>query len=513
MVDVKVEFEKLKNAYYDGKSRSIEVRKKQLNALRTILTDHKPELFDAIWKDLRKGSDDVTFSEIEVSIAEIDCALEQLEEWMQPKKRYTNMICVPGSTNETPEPMGIAFVAGVWNYPVYMLCKPLIGAFAAGNCAAIKLPDVEVLQNFTPTMSKLFKRYLDPTITAVFDQGREEFVNLLQLPFDIFFFTGGNNGGKIVYEAAARNFARCILEMGGQCPAIVAPNTDLHVSVKRLVWGAFSNAGQICIRPNHIFVHESIGDEFVRRFKKEVEETYGKELEQKKENMYYGRLASTGMWKRIADMVVKDKKYIICGGETEESERFIAPTVLDFGTNMDAFEKSASMQEEIFGPIIPIVRYTDLKTLTERITRDKARPLALYCFAPDRHTQEFVGTHTSSGCYITNDCLIQATNMDLPFGGIGKSGVGKYGGETSFEVFSHYKPCIYRTTFMDLSARYAPYSKLDTILLKTATKYIKKSWIRYGKIALYGTLCWFFTQGAGKPYFRSCLEFLLSITQ
>jgi len=513
MMDIKVQFEKLKHAYYDGKSRSIEVRKKQLNGLRTILTDHAPQLHDAIWKDIRKNPHDVTITEIELLIAEVDCALEQLHEWMQPKKKYNNIVCIPGSTNETPEPMGTVFVSGCWNYPVYLLFKPLIGAFAAGNCVAIKLPDISITQNFNPTMSKLLKKYLDPTITAVFDQGREEFTNLLQLPFDMFFYTGGNNGGKLVYEAAARNFARCILEMGGQCPAIVTPTADLDVTIKRLVWGSLSNAGQTCIRPNHMFVHESIGDNFVQRIKKEVEETYGKELEQKKENVYFGRLGSTGMWKRVAGMVEKDKKYAIIGGETEESERFIAPTILDFGSDMDAFEKSASMQEEIFGPIIPIVRYSDLKTLVERTARDKAKPLALYCFAQDRQTQEFVGANTSSGCYMTNDCMVQASNMDLSFGGIGKSGIGKYGGETTFEIFSHYKPCIYRSTFLDLSARYAPYSNLDTFILKTAFKYIRKSWIRYGKIALYITLIWFFTRSAGRPYYRSFLEFLLSLAQ
>jgi len=506
-------FKELKETFYDKKPQPVEYRKVQLRRLQQMVHENTLELHEALYKDLHKSPHDAATCETNLVVEEISHVLDNLDAWVQTEKRPTPLLLLPGSSEIQSDPLGVVFISGPWNYPICLTLLPLIGAIAAGNCIMVKLPSTCHVPNVAASLMKLLNKYMDSETLRVFGGGYDEFQAMLKLQYDMFFYTGGSAGGKLVAQAAASHFAKCVLELGGKSPTIIAPSANVEVAAKRVVWGAFLNAGQTCIRPDHVFVHESVADEFLRQVKKAIHEFYGDSKPQLQSNVSLGRIVNDSMHQRLVKMLEADKQYIIAGGETDRGDKFVSPTLLDFGSDIGAFYKSHSMQEEIFGPILPLVRYRDLNKIVDMTTRNKPKALTYYVFAEDKLTKDYVRKNAYSGNMMVNDCMINFSSYDVPFGGIGASGAGRYRGKYSFEAFSHQKSVVKRSCMLDVSARYPPITVADTKLVTLVTKNIPNSWFRSAKCVLCAILAYILLRGRGRPFVISFLHTFLSALQ
>jgi acyl-CoA reductase-like NAD-dependent aldehyde dehydrogenase len=355
----------------------------------------------------------------------------------------------PASAKIYPEPLGVVLIIGPWNYPFQLNILPLVGAIAAGNCAIVK--PSEIAANTSKVVAELINKTFDPAYIAAVEGGVETSQQLLAEKFDYIFFTGGTNVGRVVMEAAAKNLTPVTLELGGKSPCIVDSDISIENSAKRIVWGKFINAGQTCIAPDYLLVNRAVKSEFLTAVTETIRSFYG---ENPAESTDYCRIISERHFNRLAEFL-KDGKIVI-GGETNAEEKYIAPTVID-GVSWDA----PVMQEEIFGPILPVLEYSDLEEAIALIN-SRPKPLALYLFSRDKQKQKRVLRDTSSGGVCINDTVMQGALTSLPFGGVGNSGIGSYHGKASFDTFSHYKSVLNKGLWFDLEWRYAPYKgKLD----------------------------------------------------
>ena len=363
------------------------------------------------------------------------------------------------------DPLGVTLVMSAWNYPILLQLQPVVGAIAAGNCVVIK--PASYAKNVAACISRLVTKYLDPDcIVAV--QGNRHITNaLLQQKFDMIFFTGSPFVGKVIAEAAAKNLTPVVLELGGKSPCVVDKSADIKIAARRAGWGALMNSGQTCVRPDYFLVHEDIADKFVKQLVETIKEFYGKDP-QKSE--WFGRLINASAFKRLATCVEKDKAFIVHGGDMDEEDKYISPTVFDFGTDQAAFEASEVMQDEIFGPLIPIFRFRDFEDQVVQFIRDRPKPLALYCFTTTGERSEQILRLTSSGGAVINDVVVHLGNSNLPFGGVGESGMGSYHGKRTFDCFSHHKAVIKRSNFGDVPMRYPPYSAADQKVMRSALR-------------------------------------------
>jgi aldehyde dehydrogenase (NAD+) len=351
------------------------------------------------------------------------------------------------------EPLGVVLVIAPWNYPVQLLLSPLIGAIAAGNCAVLKPSEV------TPTVSRLLAtlvpRYLDPACVALVEGGVDETTALLRERFDHVFYTGNGAVAKVVMRAAAEHLTPVTLELGGKSPCIVDRNVDLEIAARRIVWGKFLNAGQTCIAPDYVLVHESRESELLDAMKRTLRAFYG---DDPKKSPDYGRVVNERHHRRLA-VLLKDGE-VVAGGEADEATRFIAPTIL-----RNVAPDAPIMQVEIFGPILPVLRVASIDEAVAFVNA-RPKPLALYVFTRDAQVEEDVIARTTSGGACVNAPLWHIANPELPFGGVGPSGMGSYHGRDSFETFSHRKSVVTKSTRVDPKMAYPPYSKLKTAILK-----------------------------------------------
>jgi len=306
-------------------------------------------------------------------------------------------------------------------------------------------------------------QYLDKKCVRVFEGDRHMTQAVLEEKYDHMFFTGGSYVGRMVAESAAKHLTPTVLELGGKSPCIVDKSADLTVAAKRVSWGAFLNCGQTCIRPDYLMVHADVADEFIKRLRESTKDMFGPDPQQ---SDYFGRLINERAWQRVNELIQKCgvKPEMIYGGKASQRDKYIEPTIIDFGSNEDAFRSSPVMQEEIFGPILPVLRYRSIDSVIRWI-RAHDKPLSLYCFTTDSRVRERILTETSSGSCDINDCMMHMTNENLPFGGIGKSGMGAYHGKQSFGTFSHRKSVLVKTNYLDLPQRYPPYSPFAVQLL------------------------------------------------
>jgi len=425
-----------------GATRDLGFRLAQLQKLRAGIVRYQDEIVAAAKADLGRPAFEGYF---EVgAISELDYVLKHLRSWARPRKVSLPLNQKPGSAWVQPEPLGVALIIGPWNYPFQLMISPLVGAIAAGNCAILK--PSELAPATSRVLAKLVAETFDPAHVALVEGGVETAQALLAERFDHVFFTGGERVGKVVMQAAAQHLTPVTLELGGKSPCIVTPDADLAVTARRIVWGKGLNAGQTCIAPDYVLVQESLKPALVEALKQRIQACYGDNPAQSPD---LSRIVNEGQFDRLVGLL--DRGNILIGGDHNRSERFIAPTLID-GVTWD----DPMMQEEIFGPILPILTY---RTLDEAISaiNQRPKPLALYLFSKDKATQDRVIHHTTSGSLCINDVILQVAVWDLPFGGVGNSGIGHYHGIHSFNTFSHLKSVLKKPFWMDLDWRYPPY--------------------------------------------------------
>lgn len=435
-------------------TKDIAWRVKQLDALMQLTVDHESAICAALKTDLNKSYTEAFVTEVGYMRSEIRHAKKQLKKWMKPRKVVTPLLAFPGSSYCLPEPLGVVLIIGAWNFPFQLTLAPLVAAIAAGNCAVLK--PSELTSATSALIANLVPQYLDKQAVVVFEGGREVATYLLNKRFDHIFYTGGEAVGKIVMQAAAQFLTPVTLELGGKSPCIVDEKCNLKVAAKRIAWGKWTNAGQICIAPDYVMVHKQVEAEFIQQLKKCIRSMYGKEPAKSKD---YGRIVNTNHHERLVGYL-DGLDNIAIGGEHDVTDNYMAPTVV-----LNPSEDSQLMQEEIFGPILPVLTYDSHDDVIDFINA-RAKPLALYVFSNNEELQQRYLKQTSSGNVCINDTLIFMSNGELGFGGVGNSGMGRYHGQTGFDLLSNMKAVMKRPFAFDVFLRYAPYNALKLRVFK-----------------------------------------------
>ena len=425
------------------KTLPIEFRLQALRKLRKAITEHERELTDALYADLHKSYEEAYLTEISIVLGEIDNFIKHLSRWAAPSKRPTPLKLYPSKSVILTEPLGLSLIIAPWNYPVQMLLNPLVGAIGAG-CTAILKPS-PYTPNVAEALERLITETFDEEYIAIVQGHREVNTLLLNQRYDIIFFTGSPDLGRIVMRAAAENLTPVVLELGGKSPVIVDRTANIEIAAKRLAWGKTLNAGQTCIAPDYLLIHSEVKEAFIEAFKRAVVELHGEDASKSR---HYVRMVSDRAFERVSSYL-KDGK-ILYGGRTIAEERYIEPTLLD-----DVSPESAVMQEEIFGPILPMVEIRDIEEAIAFINK-REKPLALYAFGTKSVAQHIID-HTSSGGACINDVIMHIANEKMPFGGVGNSGMGRYHGRDSLYAFSHRRSLLRTATWLDLPFRYMPY--------------------------------------------------------
>ncbi len=426
-----------------GQSKSLDFRLEQLATLKRYILEYQADILAAVKADLGRSEFEGYF-EIS-SLSEINLAIKQLKSWAKPQSVKTPIEQFPSTAYIQPEPLGVALIIAPWNYPFQLTISPLVGAIAAGNCAIVK--PSELAPHTSAVIAKIIRQAFEPNYVAVIEGGIEVNQQLLAEKFDHIFFTGGTAIGRIVMAAAAKHLTPVTLELGGKSPCIVDADVNLEVAAKRIAWGKFLNAGQTCIAPDYVLADRRIKSELIDLIQQHLQTFYGDNPIQSPD---FCRIISPRHFDRLASFL--DNGTVAVGGQTDAAARYIAPTVLDNITWDDAV-----MQDEIFGPILPVLAYDQLDQAIAQVN-DRPKPLALYFFSNDTAKQDRVLAATSSGGACMNDTVMQIALAALPFGGVGESGMGAYHGKASFDRFSHYKSVLRRGLWLDLAWRYAPYT-------------------------------------------------------
>ncbi|XP_020022072.1 aldehyde dehydrogenase family 3 member A2 isoform X2 [Castor canadensis] len=426
------EVQRLRQAFRSGRSRPLRFRLQQLEAMRRMVQEHEKDILAAIAADLCKSEFNAYSHEVIAVLGEIDLMLGSLSEWVTAKPVKKNLLTMMDEAYVQPEPLGVVLIIGAWNYPFVLTIQPMLGAIAAGN--AVVLKPSEISENTAKILAKLLPQYLDQDLYTVINGGVEETTELLKQRFDHILYTGSTTVGKIVMEAAAKHLTPVTLELGGKSPCYIDKDCDLDIVCRRITWGKFMNCGQTCIAPDYILCEASLQNQIVQKVKETLKEFYGENI---KESPDYERIINLHHFKRVQSLLEGQK--IALGGETDEATRYIAPTIL---TDVDPETKV--MQEEIFGPILPIV---PVKNADEAINfiNDREKPLALYVFSHNSKVIKQMIDETSSGGVTGNDVIMHFALTSLPFGGVGSSGMGAYHGKHSFDTFSHQRPCLLKS--------------------------------------------------------------------
>ena len=432
-------------------TKDLDFRKAQLQKLKKLVKSNEKLLYDAIYQDFGKSEFETFGTEISFVYKDIDYYLKNLKSFAKPKSVLTNIVNQMGSSKIVFEPLGNCLVIGAWNYPYQLTLTPVIAAIAAGNTCMIK--PSELPENTMKAMAKLINENFDPQFLYVVEGGVEETTAILKLRFDKIFFTGSPRVGKIVYKAAAEHLTPVTLELGGKSPAFVTEKADLQIAAKRIVWGKFINAGQTCVAPDYLYVAENIKAKFLKVLIEEIKKrNYTDNVD------HYCKIINERNFDRLEKMI--DREKMVFGGETNREKRYISPTVLDNVTWEDAV-----MQEEIFGPILPILTYKNLETAMQTVVEGE-KPLSAYLFSNDAKEQELFTEKLSFGGGCINDTLMHLSNDRLPFGGVGNSGIGHYHGKFGFEAFSHQKAILKKSNYLEPELKYPPYSDAKLNILK-----------------------------------------------
>lgn len=438
-----------------GQTKEITFRLQQLRKLKDSIKQYEGRIITALHQDLGKSEFEAYATEIGFTLDSIGYMMKHLKRWARPVKVRSPLHFLPAKSYILSEPYGTALIIGPFNYPVQLLIEPLIGAIAAGNCAVLKPSES------TPTVSAVIEQLIQETFEPQYIrvvQGEKETTNLLiHAKFDYIFFTGSVPVGKIVMEAAAKNLVPVTLELGGKSPVIVDQTANLDVAAKRIVWGKLLNAGQTCIAPDYLLVHSAVAKELISKMKQYITEFYGQDAQA---NTDYGRIVNERQVQRLAGILERDREKVVMGGTIVQENLYIEPTLLYPATWNDA-----SMEDEIFGPILPILEYNQLEEAIQTIN-NHPKPLALYLFTESKGVEQEILGRVSFGGGCINDTISHVASTHLPFGGVGNSGIGGYHGKHSFDIFSHRKSIIKRSTRIDFGIVYPPYGNKVKLVRK-----------------------------------------------
>ncbi len=445
-------FNSLNTYYHNGNTKSYSFRKKQLLELKKAIKRKEADIVQALSKDLHKSAMETYTTEIGFVYEEINYTLQHLKEWMQPETVSTPMIAQPSSSKIYKDPLGITLIIAPWNYPLQLILAPLVGSIAGGNCTILK-PSEE-----TPHICKVIEELINETfdkkyITVINGEGATVVPQLMEFPFNHVFFTGSVAVGKKIMAMAAKHLTPVTLELGGKSPCIVDETANLKIAAKRIVWGKFINAGQTCVAPDYILVHHTVKNKLCDLIKEAVLKFYG---DDPKKSSDYPRIINAKRFNTVSDFFKNGK--IIFGGETDLSELYISPTLLDNITWEDEI-----MQQEIFGPVLPVLTYQNITDVPSLVNKN-AYPLALYIFTGSKKNEKFIIENIRFGSGCVNDTLMHLSNPSIPFGGIGTSGSGNYHGKFSFDTFTHTKGMLKTSTWLDIPFRYPPYGKKEKLV-------------------------------------------------
>ena len=440
-------------AYFgSGATLGFDFRREQLRRLDAALKRWERPLCEALWQDLHKSEEEAVLTELSIVAGEIRNHLRHLKRWMRWERRPTPLKMFPSRSRIVSEPLGCSLIVAPWNYPVQLLLNPLVGAISAG-CTALLKPSPYV-PNVSLAIERMVSETFDERYIAVVQGNREVNGCLLGERYDVIFFTGSPSLGRIVMRAAAENLTPVVLELGGKSPCIVDRGADVELAARRIVWGKTLNAGQTCIAPDYLLVHRSTTTALVNKIGEYVNRFYGEDL---RRSPAYPRIINDKAFSRLQDYINHDST-ILYGGEYDASDRFIAPTIL----RPDS-EQSPIMQEEIFGPVMPVIEYEDLDEAIKFIN-DRPHPLALYIFSDRKSEIEKVHGLTLFGGGCINDAIMHIVSHNLPFGGVGNSGMGSYHGKRSFDTFTHEKGILKHYKWPDITLRNPPYKGKDKII-------------------------------------------------
>lgn len=436
----------LRATFADGLTKPLEWRERQLGALARMMTERENEIIEALRADLGKPPLESWTTEISYVAGDALRFRRNLRRWARPKRVSTPLVGQPGKSWIQPEPLGVVLVIGAWNYPLQLTLAGVAAAIAAGNCVVMK--PSELAPQTSRLIATLVPEYLDARAIRVVEGAAEEGAALLELPFDHILYTGGGRVGRIVMRAAAENLTPVTLELGGKSPCVVLPDAKLETAARRIAWGKFTNAGQTCIAPDYVLTDAETEAKLLPLLEKVVREMFGKDPARSES---YGRIVNERHFDRLASLL--DSGTVAIGGTHDRQSRYIQPTVMT-GVSPD----SPAMQEEIFGPILPIVRADDLDAAI-RFVRGRDKPLSAYLFTTDRRAERRFLDEISAGNVCINDTMMFMAVDALPFGGVGESGMGAYSGEHGFRTFSHMKAVMKRGWWPDLAVRYAPFTE------------------------------------------------------
>ncbi|WP_353779727.1 aldehyde dehydrogenase family protein [Winogradskyella sp. 3972H.M.0a.05] len=443
--------ESQRNFFLSQGTKSLKFRKEQLKTLKRLLKDNESRLHEAIYKDFKKSETENYLTELYLIYHEIDNAIKNLDQWARKERVSTNFFNFPARSYILKEPLGVTLVIGAWNYPYNLCFIPSIASIAAGNTVILK--PSELPSNTSALMAELINSNFDKGFFHVIEGGVPETTALLEQRFDKIFFTGSPKVGQIIYQAAAKHLTPVTLELGGKNPTFFHKDANLSMGIKRMVWAKFLNSGQTCVAPDYILVHEDIKEKFLKKLVAEIE----------KHNYSIDRgnflqIINDHNLKRLQSMLTNDNVYY--GGNVNEGERYIEPTVL-YPVNLD----DAVMQEEIFGPILPVLTYRNLDEAIA-ITRRYEKPLSCYVFSGSRSVKRRILSEISFGCGSINESIMNYSNDKLPFGGVGHSGFGSYHGKFGFDTFSHQKAMLEKPNWLELNLKYYKYTKTKLNIIK-----------------------------------------------
>lgn len=455
--DVDILLKEHNEFFYTQTTKNIDFRIEQLKKLKSGIKKYEDQILDALYKDLRKNKVEAYTTEIGFVYRSIEETIKNLKKWAKPKKVKTPIYLMPGKSVIVSEPYGTVLIMGPYNYPFQLVIEPLVGVIAAGNCAVIK--PSEVSPNVSEVVIEIIKEIFNENYIRCVQGGIETNTSLINANFDYIFFTGSVAVGKIVMEAAAKNLTPVTLELGGKSPVIVHKDTSIKSAAKKIIWGKTVNSGQTCVAPDYIIVHEEVKERLIEEMKISLKEFYGDDI---KRNESLGRIINDRHFNRLKNILEKDK--IVYGGQYDENDKYIAPTIIEV-SSWDA----ACMDEEIFGPILPIMTYSNLDKAINDINKHP-KPLALYLFTNDKDVENKVINEISSGGVLINDTILHLANSKLPFGGVGNSGIGSYHGEQSFKTFSHNKSILKKGNKFNTTMMYPPYSEKQLNLIKKFLK-------------------------------------------
>lgn len=445
----------LRGAFDGGLTRPLEWRRKQLGALKRLLTEGEAELLEAMAADMAKPAVEARLTDLAFVDAEVDVMLRHLDRWARPERVGVPLVQQPGHATIVREPLGVALVIAPWNYPVHLLLLPMAAAIAAGNCVLGK--PSEITKRTSGALADLVQRHLDTRAVVLVEGGPEETEALLEQRFDTIFYTGNARVGRIVMEAAAKHLTPVTLELGGKSPVLVDADADVEVAARRIAWGKFLNAGQTCVAPDYVLVHAGVESRLLDALGRTLRSFYGKDPRQSRD---YARIVNDRHFDRLSGLLAATSGTVVLGGAQEKDERYIAPTIVTDVTPDDPL-----MDEEIFGPILPVVRVADMDEAVKYVS-SRPKPLALYVFSRSKDSVDRVLAGTSSGSVGVNLTVQQVAIPELPFGGVGPSGMGAYHGRQGFETFSHRRAVLSKPTRPDPPVQYPPYTKLKEWLLK-----------------------------------------------